>query len=332
MCQDFYQKYSKAKEVIDEANAVLQNHYQKRSSSPGSKQISFLSDVMFHGPMDLLTETDICQPAILTHSIAVYKILQEKNFQEKQISCVMGHSLGEYSALVIANSLSLKDALELVYHRGAAMKASVSDQRTKMAALLFMNTPLEIMLDEIGKSQKELDEGEVCDVANINSTAQIVLSGTEKGVSQVVGKLKAKKLVKKTFDLSVSAPFHSRLMENASKIVQKKLEEMKVTPPTIPVIFNVTAQTEKDPRIIRQLLVQQTKSPVNWYQSLVYAHHNQHSSQKEIQDKINHFWEIGPGNVLKNIASKQFPLSKTLSLSTTSDLDSLENEILYIKK
>lgn len=192
------------------------------------------------------------------------------------------------------------------------MKTAVAGKKTKMMALVSVREFHEIE-QALAGFQKTLPVGEVCQIANVNSATQLVLSGTDAGVQYGMEFLKAQKMVRKGIELPVSAPFHSSLVQPASAVVREELQRSKLRAPAIPIIFNRTAREEHDPAVIARLLEEQTVSPVLWHSSLLRA-----ASTFEATD----FVELGPGSVLANLAAKELKGVRTLNLGTVSDLES----------
>ena len=223
MGQELYEQYDEVKSLYKTANEVLDKD---------------ITSIMFNGPKETLTETENAQPALLLSSIAVYTLLQQEN-----ISPVMtiGHSLGEYSALVAAGALSLEEALPLVATRGRLMEAAFPKGKGTMAAVLGMDE------DEIRQQLEKIEGDEVVDIANLNCPGQIVISGSRGGIEQAETLLKEAG-ARRVLPLNVSGPFHSRLMKPANEKFQQSLNEVTIKDATVPVYANVTASavTYKD--------------------------------------------------------------------------------------
>ena len=237
-----------------------------------------LGKLMAEGPEEELNLTMNSQPAVLSVSIALWK---ESGFDSPAI--VMGHSLGEYSALVVSGALTLSDAVSLVKKRGEFMQASPSGS---MAAVMGITET------DLIKAITPL--GDVF-IANINGAGQIVISGTKDAIQRAIPILKEKKA--RVVPLSVSVASHCPLMNDASEKLSEYLKEIKISKPVCDVVFNVTAMTETEPGLIKDLLRRQLISPVRWAQSVEYA----------ISKGIDTFIEIGPKSVLAALIKKIAP-------------------------
>eukprot|EP00123_Amoebidium_parasiticum_P012482 comp21385_c0_seq1/m.29424 comp21385_c0_seq1/g.29424 ORF comp21385_c0_seq1/g.29424 comp21385_c0_seq1/m.29424 type:complete len:353 (-) comp21385_c0_seq1:675-1733(-) len=245
-----------------------------------------LSKVMFEGPDDKLILTENAQPAILAHSIA---LLEAVKTQHPDIvtgaSYVLGHSLGEYSALVAAGALPLAKAAQLVRARGQAMQKCVGPRGVGMVAMMPCSPN---MASEIAEEARRVaGMGEVCCVANINSPGQATISGTRKAVDEAVRIAKAKR-VRRCVELEVSCAFHSEVVLPAANQMEALLRDAPIKSPSPPLIANVTAQEVHDPATIRSLLVQQVAGAVLWAQSIAYC-------QQQI---ITSYIEFGDTSVL----------------------------------
>ncbi|KAI8927055.1 acyl transferase/acyl hydrolase/lysophospholipase [Entophlyctis helioformis] len=296
MAKDIYKDFSVAKDVIDECDEALGGG---------------LRDIMFDGPQKVLTSTINAQPAILCHSIALLRVLEkEHGFDIKSCSYALGHSLGEYSALVATGALELKDAMKLVRLRGQAMQSSVTDKETAMRALIVAGGRLEDIESTMSRIQRSLPEGEIAEIANINSRTQIVISGTAKGVEYAASIVHTKGLAGRPLPLPVSAPFHCSLMAPAADAMGPALAEAKFTDPVIDVVSNVTAQPFTSGSEIGALLKRQIVETVQWERSLRYAK----------DDFVFDWIVIGPSRVLSNLLRKDFPHDAIRSIATSDDL------------
>ncbi|KAG0375179.1 hypothetical protein BGX24_009431, partial [Mortierella sp. AD032] len=212
MGRDLYDAYPIARQTIDEADAIL-SAMPPTSSSPDQQQErreeGYLKRVMFEGPQEELTRTENAQPAILTTSIALLRVLESEKGLDLKESCrfALGHSLGEYSALVATRALSLADAVCLVRVRGEAMTRAVTDKKgmTAMSALVVRASKLDDLIKAMHDIQTELSStGEIAEIANINSSFQVVISGTVKGVDHASKTLQFRKIAARAVDLPVS--------------------------------------------------------------------------------------------------------------------------------
>jgi [acyl-carrier-protein] S-malonyltransferase len=238
-----------------------------------------LTGVAWEGPEDDLTLTHNAQPAILTHSIAVYRVV-EKRLGE--IKCAAGHSLGEFSAHVAAGTLSLADAVRTVRRRGELMLHTGEERPGTMAALLGLKDPEaeQVCLEACAF-------GGQCMAANYNAPLQVVISGDVPTVKKAMELARAAG-AKRVVQLNVSGAFHSPLMSDAMPGLSAQLDNVALETPRFPVISNVTAQPVTDPVSIRRLLVEQLTSPVRWSASM----------RTIVDSGVGAFLELGPGDVL----------------------------------
>ena len=243
-----------------------------------------ITDIMFEGSEEDLRQTKVTQPAIFIHSIVAAKTLNE----ELQPDMVAGHSLGEFSALVVANVLSFEDGLQLVYKRALAMQKAVEINEGTMAAIL--NLPDET----VEKICAEIDE--IVVPANYNCPGQIVISGSIRGIDEACEQLLSAG-AKRALKLYVGGAFHSPLMEPAREELKKAINSVSFHIPEFPVYQNVSAQGETDPEKIKDNLIAQLTAPVKWSQSV----------QNMITAGADDFTELGPGNVLQGLITKIDP-------------------------
>lgn len=265
MGKDLYDSYDEARLIMKRANEVL-----------GFS----LTDIMFEGTSDELKQTSVTQPAIFLHSIVLTRMMSMTP------DVVAGHSLGEYSALVAAGVLSWEDGLRLVRERASAMQEACERQPSSMAAVL--SSIDDKIIDEVCKS---LNHNVV--IANYNCPGQIVLSGDLEGITMAVSALKdlgAKHIIR----LPVGGAFHSPLMQPAAERLKKVIMKTTFNMPTRPVYQNVTARAEIDKDAIRNNLLLQLTAPVYWTQSI----------RQMIDDGVDQFYELGPGDVLKGLIHK----------------------------
>ncbi|OAQ33035.1 FabD/lysophospholipase-like protein [Linnemannia elongata AG-77] len=318
MGRDLYESYPIVRQTIDEADAILSS-MPSSSSSSSPQEEGYLKRVMFEGPQEELTRTENAQPAILTTSIALLRVLETEHGLDLKESCrfALGHSLGEYSALVATRALSLPDAVRLVRIRGDAMAMAVTDKKgmTAMSALVVRASKLDELVKAMHEIQTELSSTvEIAEIANINSSFQVVISGTVKGVDHASKTLQFRKIAAKAVDLPVSAPFHCSLMEPAARVMKDALADISFKQPIIPIVSNVQAQPIESSNDIPSLLVQQVTDTVQWRQSLV----NLHSQQQQYD--ISEYICIGPGKVICNLLRKEYPLDTIRSVSTVEDI------------
>lgn len=277
MGKELAANYPIAKQTFDEADEAL-----------GYK----LSQLCFKGPEDQLKLTEITQPAILTVSVAAYRVLREKAPNLKP-AFVAGHSLGEYSAHVAAGTLSFADAVRTVRNRGKYMQTAVPVGVGAMAAILGM--PIE----QLASVCADAAQGEAVSPANINSPDQIVISGSAAAVQRAVD-LAKERGAKRAIMLQVSAPFHCALMQPAQDALEKDLAGLKFAAPNIPVVKNIDGQPTSDASAARTALVNQVTGAVQWVKSM----------QTLIAGGVDTFVEVGPGKVLCGLM-RQIDRSKT---------------------
>ncbi|TAL02550.1 MAG: [acyl-carrier-protein] S-malonyltransferase [Rhodospirillaceae bacterium] len=266
-----------------------------------------LSRLMFEGPDDELTLTENAQPALMAVSMAVVAVLQKQgNISIRNTArYVAGHSLGEYSALAAAGSLTLSDAARLLKTRGQAMQKAVPVGEGAMAALLGLD------LDQAQEVAGEAaTNGEVCAAANDNAPGQVVVSGHRAAIERAIGLAKAKG-AKRAIMLPVSAPFHCALMKPAADVMAEALAVTKILSPAVPVIANVTASTVVDPDEIRRLLVEQVTALVRWRESV-------HLMKEAGVDTLI---ELGAGKVLSGLAKRIDGDLTGISLQTPQDIE-----------
>jgi [acyl-carrier-protein] S-malonyltransferase len=267
-----------------------------------------LSKLMFEGPEGDLTLTENAQPALMAVSQAVLKVLETEGkwTLPAKARFVAGHSLGEYSALAAAGSLSLQDAARLLKLRGQAMQKAVPVGVGAMAALLGLDLP---QAEEIA-AQAAKETGKVCSAANDNSPGQVVVSGHKEAVERAIA-LAAEKGAKRSVLLPVSAPFHCALMKPAADAMGEALEQANVNVPAVPVIANVTASPVSEPDRIRKLLVEQVTATVRWRESI-------EAMKKE---GVTRIFELGSGKVLAGLAKRIDREIEASSVGTPEDME-----------
>ena len=265
-----------------------------------------LSLIMWEGPKETLTLTENAQPALMAVSMAVMRVLEtEKGFSLKdEVKFVAGHSLGEYSALAAAGAFSLADAARLLKLRGQAMQKAVPVGQGAMAALLGVGMDVAIKVAEAAA------QGDVCQVANDNEPAQVVLSGHKTAIDRVaeIGKGFG---VRRAVPLPVSAPFHCALMQPAADAMAEALANVKVLRPVVPVVANVVAAAISDPEEIKKRLVEQVTGTVRWRECVAYMAAN----------GITDFYEIGAGKVLAGLVKRTAATANATSIGSPQDID-----------
>jgi len=263
-----------ARAVFDEVDAALSEK---------------LTAIMWDGPAERLQLTENAQPALMAVSMAALRVLErEAGFSvERDAAFVAGHSLGEYSALAAAGSLSVSDAARLLRTRGLAMQKAVPVGAGAMAALLGLDYETAVAVAD------EAAQGQVCQAANDNGGGQVVVSGDKAAVDRAVEIAKAKG-AKRAMLLPVSAPFHCKLMQPAADVMAKALSEVTINKPASPLVSNVLASAISDPDEIRRRLVEQVTGTVRWRESVAYmAAHG-----------VARFFEIGAGKVLSGLVRR----------------------------
>jgi len=275
MGKDLAEKFPVARQTFEEADAAL-----------GYK----ISDLCFNGPEEKLKLTEITQPAILTASVAAYRVLREKGISPAMVA---GHSLGEYSAHVAAGSFSFADAVRTVRNRGRYMQEAVPVGVGAMAAILGMAA------DNVQAICDECAQGEVCQPANINSPEQIVISGNKDAVERAA-ELAKERGAKRAVMLQVSAPFHCALMHPAEERLAVDLEKLAFQNPRLPVVTNIDGVAKDSAAGSRDALIRQVTGTVQWVRCM----------QTMIASGIETFVEVGPGKVLCGLM-RQIDRSRT---------------------
>ena len=294
MGSEFYNNFSSVKEIFNSADEKLKFK---------------LSKVILEGPEDQLKLTQNTQPAILTVSYAIFKILKEEfNYNFENTKYFAGHSLGEYSALLCAGSLSFEDALYLLFERGKSMQEAVPVGKGGMLAVLGSEN------EEIEDCIKKIKSKGVCEIANDNAPGQIIVSGNIELIQELQNILKENK--KKSIMLPVSAPFHCSLMNAAATNMKSKIENVNFTKPNYEIIANVTASPTNDPAEMKKLLVEQIYSKVRWRESILYM----------ANQNITEYLEIGPGKVLTGLVKRILPSTNSSSINSIEDIKNITNE------
>ena len=268
-----------------------------------------ISKIILEGPESDLKLTKNTQPAILTVSYSIFKLVTEEfNIQIKDIKYFAGHSLGEYTALVSSKSLNFSDAVFLLHERGKYMQEAVPTGKGAMLAVMGQKiNDIQNFIDQISK-----DKG-VCEIANDNSEGQTILSGDKEAIDEINKILKANK--KKSIFLPVSAPFHCSLMQPAAKKMEETINQNNFKNPSIDLISNVTALPIRDSSEIKKLLVKQIYSKVRWRESVLFM----------IKNGINEFIELGPGKVLSGLVKRINDKVSTKSINSIEDIKNLND-------
>ena len=293
MGHDFYLKYDVSRDIFSKLDLTL------------SKD---LSNLIFFGEEKDLMQTQNSQPAIMATSIAIYEALKYENLICKNsFCCVAGHSLGEYSALVVNNSISLEDSARILKFRSKVMQDSMPMGTGGMVALIGCD---EIIIDNTLTKAKKY--GKIF-IANDNAKGQIVLSGEIDAIDYIISSSKELN-IRRAIKLPVSAPFHCKLIDNASTAMRNEIPKYFFHPFTVPLYSNVTAEV-CDEKEIANLLINQIVSKVRWREII----------ENMIKDGILNFIEIGPGNVLTNLVKRASKDVKAISVSKLEDLEKLDN-------
>jgi len=295
MGSEFYTNFDLVKKIFKEADSKL--------NFPISKMI-------LEGPADQLQLTKNTQPAILTVSYSIFKVLKnEFGFDFKSFKFFAGHSLGEYSALVCSDALNFNDALYLLHERGKAMQDAVPLGMGSMIAVLGID------IDKVNNLiQKRKNKEGVCEIANDNAEGQVIISGDKNSIESLQSFFKENKI--KSIPLKVSAPFHCSLMKPAADIMKDKINNTNFKNPVIQIINNVNAKVENESNLIKQLLIDQISSTVKWRQSIINIH----------KAGVKNFIEIGPGKTLTGMVKRTVKNVNCFSINSITDIKNLENE------
>ena len=292
---EFYTNFELVKKIFKEADDKLKYP---------------ISKIILEGPEDKLQLTQNTQPAILTVSYSIFRVLKDEfDFDFSSFKFFAGHSLGEYSALVCSDCLNFEDALHLLHERGKAMQEAVPIGKGSMIAILGMKTQEILSLLELQNN----DDG-VCEIANDNANGQVIVSGNKEKVESLQNILKEKKI--KSIPLKVSAPFHCSLMKPAANIMKDKIKITNFKKPQFRIINNVNANPEVNPENIKSLLIEQIFSTVKWRESIL----------KMREEGVKNFVEIGPGKVLTGMVKRTVKDAIGFSINSIADIKNLKNE------
>jgi len=290
MGKDMFDNFPKAREIFEEADDAL-----------GFS----LSEMCFSGTAEDLALTANTQPAILTTSIAVFSAMEAEGFPLPDY--VAGHSLGEYSALVAANSLSLKEAVKTVRKRGKYMQDAVPVGVGAMAAILGLD------FETLKTACEEAAESQVCSPANINSPSQVVIAGNAEAIDRAIEIMKERG-AKRAVKLNVSAPFHCALMKPAQNKLTEDLREIDFKNLRFPIVENVSARENTKGERVRTGLSEQVSSPVLWRDSIEYL----------IEKGIKTFIEVGAGKVLSGLVKQ---INRDVRCLNVENSESLRNSL-----
>ena len=291
MGKELASQFEEAKHVFSEVDDAL-----------GEK----LSALMFEGDIEELTLTKNAQPAIMSVSIAIFRVMVSRGLDLKTIELFAGHSLGEYSALCASGVISLRDTAIILRKRGNAMQKAVPEGKGSMAAVLGLNSENVRELLITSKCDRHLVQ-----VANDNDPSQVVISGEKKEVEKFSDFLKQKN-AKRIINLPVSAPFHSPLMESAALEMAEELKTINFSNPIIPIMHNVDLSVLEETEGFEDKLVKQICGTVRWRESLI---------KMATEFDVNSFFEIGPGKVLASTVKRTIPESNVISVSLAEQID-----------
>lgn len=290
MAKDLYDNFPLAREIFREIDEALKQN---------------LSKIIFEGPIDDLTLTENTQPALMAASISFLAVMKEQTGRNIQQLCniIAGHSVGEYSALCAAGSISIKDTAKILRIRGNAMQNACPKGEGTMAACLGLT------IEKIEEIVAAANDHGICDIANDNTPSQVVISGENKAVEYTSSKVI--EAGGRAIKLNVSGPFHSRLMKRAEEIMSRNLDELNFITPTVPIILNVTAKPSSNTEEIKSSLVKQISGRVRWRETISYFADN----------NIDTIVEIGSGKVLTGMLHK---LEHNFTLKNVGNIIELE--------
>ena len=294
MVKEFYDKYDLAKQIFKDADAILDIPITK---------------IIFEGPENKLNLTENTQPAIFLASYCIFEIIKKEfGYDFKKFKYFAGHSLGEYSALACAGSISFEDTLKILQKRGKFMQEAVPSGDGAMLAVLGVSSK------ELDKILHENNKKYECFIANDNSNFQVVISGLKKDINLLSEDLNSKKI--KNLKLNVSAPFHCKYMKTASEKMSSYINELKMNELDKPIISNVTANETSSLKEIKSLLISQIEKKVRWLESVEYM----------INNGVKNFVEIGPGKVLSGLIKRINKNVNVSSINSEEDIKLLIND------
>ena len=296
MGEDFAKNFKVSKNVFEEVNESLSLN---------------LSKIMWEGEIDELTRTENAQPALMSVSVAILRAIEsEVGIDYEKVLFMAGHSLGEYSALVAANSFKLDVAARLLKIRGQAMQRAVPESQGAMAALIGVNVEqAENLTSEVNLMLPNL----ICDVANDNAPGQVVISGSASAVNKAI-ELAPSFGARKALKLPVSAPFHCSLMTQAADEMRDALIDAKIQDPITPIISNVTATSEVSKDRIIKLLIEQVTGRVRWAETIRYAKEN----------NVEKIYEIGAGKILTGLVKRIDETLNSIAIDDPNQIDKFQ--------
>jgi len=288
MAKDLYDKFKLVKELFNQADEILKFS---------------ISKLILEGPKEELDQTENTQPAIFLVGYSIFQLIKKDfGINLNKASYFAGHSLGEYTALACAETLSFSESLRLLRIRGKSMQEAVPKGEGGMVAILGST------LDTIEKIIVENTNNYKCYIANDNSNGQLVVSGKTNDLDILIKDLKENNI--KSIKLSVSAPFHCKLMNNATKIMQNEIQKCDFKNPKNTLISNVTSQEVNDASLLKELLVKQIESRVRWRENVNLM----------LEKKVNQFIEIGPGKILSGLVKRIDKNAVTNSINSEEDV------------
>jgi len=296
MGKDLAENFLVSKNVFEEVNDALGQN---------------LSGLIWDGDIETLTLTENAQPALMATSIAAIKALEAEGIKFDQASYIAGHSLGEYSALCAAGSLSLTDTAKLLRIRGKAMQDAVPFGLGAMAAILGLD------FETVSQITNSSSNDQICQAANDNDPGQVVISGHKNAVEQTI-ELAKDAGAKRAVLLPVSAPFHCSLMQPAADIMAKALNDIKLEDPNVPLVANVRANEQNNGDMIKDLLIEQVTGSVRWRESIEFM------SLKGVTE----VFEIGAGKALSGMVRR---INREISVNQVFDTSSVHAAVLKLK-
>ena len=296
MGKDLAENFLVSKNVFEEVNDALGQD---------------LSGLIWNGDIETLTLTENAQPALMATSIAAIKALEAEGIKFDQASYIAGHSLGEYSALCAAGSLSLTDTAKLLRIRGKAMQDAVPFGLGAMAAILGLD------FETVSQITNFSSDDQICQAANDNDPGQVVISGHKNAVDQTI-ELAKDAGAKRAVLLPVSAPFHCSLMQPAADIMAKALNDIKLEDPIVPLVANVRANEQNNGDMIKDLLIEQVTGSVRWRESIEFM----------ISKGVSEVFEIGAGKALSGMVRR---IDREISVNQVFDTSSVHAAVLKLK-
>ena len=264
----------------------LGNNIIEKTFTEASEALGYdLWQLVAEGPVEKLNETNFTQPALLTASVALWRVWLSTS--EVKPDVMAGHSLGEFSALVCSGVLPFENAVDLVRHRGAFMQSAVPVGVGAMAAIIGLAD------DKVKMVCEQCSDAQIVQAVNYNSPGQVVIAGHAEAVAEAIEGCKAVG-AKRGLPLPVSAPFHTSLMQVAGEQLSVLINALDFSPPEIPIVHNVTAMTEGNPEKIKALMIEQIYSPVQWTRCIEYM----------VEQGIEQTLECGPGKVLSGLSRR----------------------------